>query len=166
MGQPITPKERALVKVLLYMFDKDELNMIVERKGDVQWNTQKKIIEAFRYIGESSEPEFSLQYIIYARDNYDEIKERNKFRPNIKRMIPYDYDINYTESQIVYRQQEGTIFIMEGENPEDNPYDYEDMIWQDPNADSEILDYGDSDFVNTDEIEMKKSVHTDPAVLD
>ena len=81
-------------------------------------------------------------------------------------MIPYDYDINFTESQIVYRQQEGTIFIMEGENPEDNPYDYEDMIWQDPNADSEILDYGDSDFINTDEIEMKKSVHTDPAVLD
>lgn len=165
MGQPITPKERALVKVLLYMFDKDELNMIVARNGDVQWETHKKIIEAFRYVGES-EPEFSLQYIIYARDNYDEIKERNKFRPNIKRMIPYDYDINYTESQIVYRQQEGTIFIMEDENVEGNPYDYEDLIWQDPNGDSEVLDYGDSDFVNTDEIEMKKSEHTGPAVLD
>ena len=165
MGQPITKKEKALVRVLLYMFDKNALSMIVARKGDVQWGTQKKIIDAFRYIGEN-EPEFALQYFVYAFENYDEINEKNRFTPNIKRMIPYDYDINYTESQIVYRQQEGTIFIMEGENPEDNPYDYEDMVWQDPNADSEVLDYGDSDFVNTDEIEMKKSVHTDPAVLD
>ena len=111
MGQPITPKEKALVKVLLYMFDKNDLSMIVARKGDVQWNTQKKIIEAFRYVGESDEPEFSLQYIIYAFENYDDIKEKNRFTPNIKRMIPYEYDCNYTESQIVYRQQEGIIYV-------------------------------------------------------
>ena len=53
MGQPITKKEKALVRVLLYMFDKNALSMIVARKGDVQWGTQKKIIDAFRYIGEN-----------------------------------------------------------------------------------------------------------------
>lgn len=165
MGQPITKKEKALVRVLLYMFDKNDLSMIVARKLDVQWNTHKKIIEAFRYVGEP-EPEFALQYFIYAFENYDEINEKNRFTPNIKRMIPYDYDCNYTESQIVYRQQEGIVYIMEGENPEENPYDYEDLIWQDANAESDVLDYGDSDFVNTDEIEWKKSGFADPAILD
>ena len=164
MGQPITSKEKALIKVLLYMFDKNDLSMIVARKGDVQWDTHKKIIEAFRYVGEN-EPEFALQYFVYAFENYDEIKEKNRFTPNIKRMIPYAYDIDYTESQIVYRQQEGIIYIMEDENVEENPYDYEDLIWQDPNGESEVQDYGDSDFVSTDEIEFQKSAHADDAVL-
>ena len=165
MGQPITPKEKALVRVLLYMFDYNDLSMIVARKGDVQWDTQKRIIDAFRYIGEN-EPEFALQYFVYAFDNYDKIKEKNIFPPNIKRMIPYAYNCDYTESQIVYRQQEGIVYIMEDENPEENPLEYEDLIWQDANSESEVLDYGDSDFINTDEIEWKKSVHADPAVLD
>jgi len=165
MGQPITKKEKAVVRVLLYMFDKNDLSMIVGRKGDVQWDTQKKIIEAFRYVGEN-EPEFALQYIIYAFENYDEIKEKNIFPPNIKRMIPYAYDIDYTESQIVYRQQEGIVYIMEDENPKENPLDYEDLIWQDPNGESEVQDYGDSDFVSTDEIEFQKSDFADPAILD
>jgi hypothetical protein len=55
---------------------------------------------------------------------------------------------------------------MEGENQEENPFDYEDLVWQDANSESEVLDYGDSDFVNTDEIEWEKSTHADPAVLD
>ena len=75
-----------------------------------------------------SEPEFALQYFIYAFENYDEINEKNRFTPNIKRMIPYDYNCDYTETQIVYRNQEGIVYIMEGEDPQENPFDYEDLI--------------------------------------
>jgi len=98
----LTPKEIAIVKVLvrLHSFSdlRDELDSIITES----YHVSKYVNEAQKLLGVNIPKRYGLQYLRYSVENYENIKNGD-FSNEIIRLVPSTISYNAVESQIVYK---------------------------------------------------------------
>jgi hypothetical protein len=135
-------KEIAIVKVLVRLNDEDVLGY--DNISDLYSNGGSNLVmTALKMLGLKLPNDLlTIQYQIYAYDNYNKIKEGD-FSTPIERMVPTTFYFDTTESQIVYRRYEIVSYSFPSMVKKTGRI-LEDEFWEyDPEEVS--IDYGDSD---------------------
>lgn len=142
----LTQKETALVKVLVRLNDEDDLEYELDDLFDN--GGSNLVMTALKMLGLKLPNDFlTIQYHIYAYDNYDKIKEGD-FSTPIERMVPTTFTFDTVESQIVYKKYEIESYSLPSRVTQIGNI-LENSFWEnDPNEIS--VDYGDSDTHNID----------------
>lgn len=142
----LTQKERAIVKALVRLNDEDDLEYELDDLFDN--GGSNLVMTALKMLGLKLPNDFlTIQYHIYAYDNYDKIKEGD-FSTPIERMVPTTFTFDTTESQIVYKRYEIELYSLPSRAKQIGNI-IEGSFWE-YNPDEVSVDYGDTDTYNID----------------
>lgn len=144
-NKPITPKEKMLVSVLVRLYSKERLEIELQEIVKNASITSSVVNGVAKLIGitKSDINQISIQYLNYAVENYNSIKNK-VFTEKIERVIElriYASEVEYTK---IYNTKMARIPTLEKYSAETANAVYNDFYVYDPDTlDSE---YGDSDL--------------------
>ena len=146
-NQPITPKEKMLVSVLVRLYSKETLEKEIRNIINSYDEKSKLISGASKLIGidYTTISRIGIQYLNYAVENYEKIQNK-EFPEQIERVVEINLYAEEVESVIQYNRKRVTLNTLKKYLEEieeriwDNYYEYD--------PDTLDVDYGDSDFMS------------------
>ena len=138
----LTDKERALVKTIVRLNDKESIEYELQDCMDDHVSSDK-VFTSLKLLGlRLPDDILTVQYLRYASENYENIKN-NDFSQPITRMQMTDFEYTANETQTVYIRYSIKSYAFEDEiNKTANAIESDFWDWDPDEVDR---DYGDSD---------------------
>ena len=142
----ITPKEKMLVNILVKLYSKEqleeELNDIVETV-----DSSKLVRGAAKLIGINANEisRIGLQYLNYAVDNYEKIKNK-EYPEDIERVQQVYFYADESENVVMFSRKRVSINTLPKYIDQVEDHVYNNFYEYDP--DTLDVDYGDGDFIS------------------
>lgn len=146
----VTEKEKRILKLLVKKYSRDILETSMDEYISSNGNSGTEVVDnIFIPLGYENFTSISIQYLKYALDFYDEIKN-DDFSNEMERMMEYEITIPATEREIVFvdysvrvKELPSLIEII-AKDVDENLFEYD--------PDRSVIDYGDSEVVDFDEL--------------
>jgi hypothetical protein len=142
----ITPKEKILVSILVKIYSKEQLEE--ELKDIVEYTYMSKLVRgAAKLIGinEYEISKIGLQYLNYAVDNYEKIKNK-EYPEDIERVQQVYFYADESENVVMYNRKRVTINTLPKYVDQIEDHVFGNFYEYDP--DTLDVDYGDSDLIS------------------
>ena len=142
----ITPKEKILVSILVKIYSKEQLEE--ELKDIVEYTYMSKLVRgAAKLIGinEYEIDKIGLQYLNYAVDNYEKIKNK-EYPEDIERVQQVYFYADETEEVIMFSTKRVSINTLPKYIEQVEEHVYNNFYEYDP--DTLGVDYGDGNFLS------------------
>ena len=142
----ITPKEKMLVSVLVKIYSKEQLE---EELNDIleTIDSSKLVRGAAKLIGINANEisRIGLQYLNYAVDNYEKIKNK-EYPEDIERVQQVYFYADESENVVMFSRKRVSINTLPKYIDQVEDHVYNNFYEYDP--DTLDVDYGDSDFMS------------------
>ena len=142
----ITPKEKMLVSVLVKIYSKEQLEE--ELKDIVEYTYMSKLVRgAAKLIGinEYEINKIGLQYLNYAVDNYEKIKNK-EYPEDIERVQQVYFYADESENVVMFSRKRVSINTLPKYIDQVEDHVYNNFYEYDP--DILDVDYGDGDLIS------------------
>ena len=142
----ITPKEKMLVNILVKLYSKEQLEE--ELKDIVEYTYMSKLVRGAAKLIGINEYEIStigLQYLNYAVDNYEKIKNK-EYPEDIERVQQVYFYADETEEVIMFSTKRVSINTLPKYIEQVEEHVYNNFYEYDP--DTLDVDYGDGNFLS------------------
>jgi hypothetical protein len=157
----LTEKEKFILSSLVKLRTKEDLNKYLKKyintNGNEGTELVDKIIESL--FGEKKYATFSIQYLKYAVDFYENIKNKD-FSNKMERVQSFDLTIPCTERETIFVNYSTTILTLPSladvitKDVIENLWDYD--------PDRDIMDYGETEFFGCDNDDYHLSSPSQP----
>jgi hypothetical protein len=142
----ITPKEKMLVSILVKIYSKEQLEE--ELKDIVEYTYMSKLVRgAAKLIGinEYEINKIGLQYLNYAVDNYEKIKNK-EYPEDIERVQQVYFYADESENVVMFSRKRVSINTLPKYIDQVEDHVYNNFYEYDP--DILDVDYGDGDLIS------------------
>jgi hypothetical protein len=142
----ITPKEKMLVSILVKIYSKEQLEE--ELKDIVEYTYMSKLVRgAAKLIGinEYEINKIGLQYLNYAVDNYEKIKNK-EYPEDIERVQQVYFYADESENVVMFSRKRVSINTLPKYIDQVEDHVYNNFYEYDP--DTLDVDYGDGDLIS------------------
>ena len=142
----ITPKEKMLVSVLVKIYSKEQLEE--ELKDIVEYTYMSKLVRgAAKLIGINANEisRIGLQYLNYAVDNYEKIKNK-EYPEDIERVQQVYFYADESENVVMFSRKRVSINTLPKYIDQVEDHVYNNFYEYDP--DTLDVDYGDGDLIS------------------
>ena len=142
----ITPKEKMLVSVLVKIYSKEQLEQELNDVLELP-DTSKLVRGAAKLIGINSYEvsRIGLQYLNYAVDNYEKIKNK-EYPEDIERVQQVYFYADESENVVMFSRKRVSINTLPKYIDQVEDHVYNNFYEYDP--DTLDVDYGDGDFIS------------------
>lgn len=146
----VTEKEKRILKLLVKKYSRDILETSMDEYISSKGYSGTEVVDnIFIPLGYENFTSISIQYLKYALDFYDEIKN-DDFSNEMERMMEYEITIPATEREIVFVDYSVRVKALPSlieiiaKDVDENLFEY--------GPDRSVIDYGDSEVVDFDEL--------------
>ena len=142
----ITPKEKMLVSILVKIYSKEQLEE--ELKDIVEYTYMSKLVRgAAKLIGINANEisRIGLQYLNYAVDNYEKIKNK-EYPEDIERVQQVYFYADESENVVMFSRKRVSINTLPKYIDQVEDHVYNNFYEYDP--DTLDVDYGDGDLIS------------------
>lgn len=146
-NKPITPKEKMLISVLVKLYSKEKLEEELHDCVQSVDNSSEYVLGAGKLLGipRNDLSRLGIQYLNYAVDNYEKIKDQ-EFPEDIERIVVANFYADETESVIMYHEKRVRVNTLKKFIDEVQESVWENYYEYDP--DDVRTEWGDSDFIS------------------
>ena len=147
VNPPITEKEKLLVKILVKLYSKERLENEMDECLDEADNYSEIVTGAAKLIGVEKYKisRLGVQYLNYAIEHYDKIKEGN-FPEKIERIVQANFYGDTTESVVMTYYQKAVTDVLHSKLEHYERHVFKNFYEYDPSTVD--TDYGDNDFIS------------------